>query len=535
MLTATAPPAAPALALAAPAHPLAEHILTPEVLAFVAALEARFGPRRRELLEARALRQQQFDAGVLPDFLPDTAHIRTGSWRVPPPPADLTDRRVEITGPVDRKMIINALNSGAKVFMADFEDSNTPSWANQLEGQQNLSDAIARTISYASPDGRLYQLNPITATLIVRPRGWHLHEKHLLLGGQPISGALFDFGVYFYRNARALLAAGSGPYFYLPKMQSHLEAALWNDVFTFAQQYLGLPLGTIRATVLIETLPAAFEMDEILYALGPHALGLNCGRWDYIFSYIKTLRRHASRVLPDRGLVTMATPMMRNYSRLAIRTCHRRGAYAMGGMSAYIPVKADAEANARALAAVRADKEREATDGHDGTWVAHPGLVPVALEVFDRHMPSLNNFARTQADFHCAAADLLTPPEGPITEAGVLINLEVGIRYLESWLRGVGCVPLHNLMEDAATAEISRAQVWQWLHSPGVRLADGAPLSPERYRQLLAQATARIVEQVGEAAYRAGRYAQATELFDQLITAPTLVDFLTLPAYERID
>ncbi len=525
---------APTLQLQAPAHLQTDAVLSPAVLAFVAELEQRFGGQRRELLAARAERQQRLDAGEPLDFLRDTVMIRQAEWRVPPPPADLTDRRVEITGPVERKMIINALNSGAKVFMADFEDSNTPTWANQIEGQQNLSDAIARTINYASPDGRLYQLNPVTATLIVRPRGWHLDEKHVLLDGRPVSGALFDFGVYFYRNAKALLAAGSGPYFYLPKLESHHEAALWNEVFTFAQRYLGLPLGTIRATVLIETITAAFEMDEILYALGPHALGLNCGRWDYIFSYIKKLHGQPGHVLPERGQVTMATPMMRNYSRLAIKTCHRRGAYAMGGMSAYIPVKSDAEANALALSAVSADKQREVTDGHDGTWVAHPGLVPVAKEQFDLHMPGLNNFARTQAEFSCTAADLLTPPAGTITLAGLRSNLEIGIRYLESWLRGVGCVPIHNLMEDAATAEISRTQVWQWLHTPGTTLDDGRAIDHALYTQTLAEVVASIRTSVGAEAYDAGRYAEAVALLDRLMTAERLDDFLTLPAYAQI-
>jgi malate synthase len=528
------PTASSLLTISAPEHPLEPVVLTESVLTFVGELEQRFGAKRLALLEARALRQARLDAGELPDFLPETESIRRGTWTVPPPPADLADRRVEITGPVDRKMIINALNSGARVFMADFEDSNTPTWANQLEGQQNLSDAIARTISYTSPEGKSYQLNPAVATLIVRPRGWHLNEKHVLLGGQPISGSLFDFGVYFYRNAKALLAAGSGPYFYLPKLESHHEAALWNEVFVFAQEYLGLPVGTIRATVLIETITAAFEMDEILHVLGPHALGLNCGRWDYIFSYIKKLRRHADRVLPNRGQVTMTSHFLRSYSLLAIKTCHRRGAYAMGGMSAYIPVKADAEANDRAMAAVRADKQREASDGHDGTWVAHPGLVAVALEQFDAYMPGPNNLARTQAEFTCTAEDLLRVPLGEITEAGVESNLKIGIRYMESWLRGVGCVPIHNLMEDAATAEISRAQVWQWLHVPGVQLADGRQFDVALYGQLFASAVAKIRAEVGEAAYAAGQFAPAEKLFDQLIRSDELADFLTLSAYDTL-
>ena len=506
-------------------------VLTPEAIGFVALLARRFEARRQELLRAREQRQARLDAGERYDFLPETAHIREGAWTVAAIPPDMQDRRVEITGPVDRKMIINALNSGAKVFMADFEDANSPTWENTVEGQLNLRDAIRRTISFTNPDGRVYKLNDQTALLFVRPRGWHLDEKHVLVDGAPISGSLFDFGLYFFHNARELLARGSGPYFYLPKMESHLEARLWNDVFVLAQETLGIPQGSIRATVLIETLPAAFEMDEILYELRDHSAGLNCGRWDYIFSAIKKRHGDPTFVLPDRALVTMTTHFMRSYSLLLIQTCHRRNAFAMGGMAAYIPIKTDAEANERALASVRADKEREANDGHDGTWVAHPGLIATAVAPFDALMKGPNQIDRKRDDVHVTAADLLAIPDGPITEGGLRTNIRVGVQYLEAWLGGLGCVPLYNLMEDAATAEISRAQVWQWIHHPKGVLDDGRKVTVELFRAILNEELELLKQGMGEAAYDARHFAQASALFDQLSTADTFADFLTLPAY----
>jgi malate synthase len=510
-------------------------ILTPEALAFVAGLARAFEARRQELLEARAERQRALDAGALPDFLAETAAVRAGDWTAAPIPADLQDRRVEITGPAsDRKMVINALNSGAKVFMADFEDANTPSWTNTIQGQLNLRDAILRTISFSNPDGKQYRLSERTAVLVVRPRGWHLPEKHVQIDGRPVSGALFDFGMYLFHNARALLERGSGPYFYLPKLESHLEARLWNEVFLAAQGELGLPRGTVRATVLIETILAAFEMDEILYELREHSAGLNCGRWDYIFSCIKKFRSKPDMLLPDRAQVTMATHFMRSYSLLAIKTCHRRKIHAIGGMSAFIPVKGDQEANERAFAQVRADKEREAGDGHDGTWVAHPGLVPVALEVFDRAMPQPNQIERARDDVQISAADLLDFARGPITEAGLRTNISVGIQYIEAWLRGQGAVPIFNLMEDAATAEISRAQVWQWIRHPEGKLSDGRPITVELVRALVQEELAKIEAGLGAQRYAAGRFGLASELFDRLTTSETFTEFLTLPGYEYV-
>jgi malate synthase len=514
--------------------PAYAEILTPEALAFVALLQRTFGARRLELLVARTARQADFEAGKLPDFLPETAAIRAGDWKIAPTPADLQDRRVEITGPVERKMIINALNSGAKVFMADFEDSLTPTWENLIDGQLNLRDAVRGAISYSSPEGKEYRLSERPAVLMVRPRGWHLPEKHVLLDGQPISGSLFDFGLFFFHNAQALLAKGTGPYFYLPKMESHREAQLWDDVFTLAERELNIPHGTIKATVLIETLPAAFEMDEILYALRDHSAGLNCGRWDYIFSAIKKRRKDPSFILPDRALVTMTVHFMRSYSLLLIQTCHKRGAHAMGGMAAYIPIKSDPEANEKALAAVRADKEREAGDGHDGTWVAHPGLMPVALEVFDRLMPAANQLDRAREDVHVTAADLLAVPAGPITEAGARTNIRVGVQYLAAWLGGLGCVPLYNLMEDAATAEISRAQLWQWVHDSRGVLDDGRRLTLDLYRDLQREELTKLRELFGAERYAAEHYDEAAALFDQLTAADEFADFLTLPAYEQL-
>lgn len=511
-------------------------ILTPEAVSFVAKLQRKFGTTRKMLLEKRAARQAAIDAGQRPDFLPETASIRQGDWKIAPVPRDLQDRRVEITGPVERKMIINALNSGAKVFMADFEDSSTPTWDNNLQGHINLGDAIRRTISYTSPEGKQYALNEKTATLLVRPRGWHLIEKNMLVDGEPVSGSLFDFGLYFFHNAKTLLAHGSGPYFYLPKMESHLEARLWNEVFVFAQQELGIPQGSIKATVLIETILAAFEMDEILYELRDHSAGLNCGRWDYIFSCIKKFRRNPDFCLADRILVTMTAHFMRSYSLLAIKTCHKRGAHAMGGMAAQIPIKNNPEANEIALGKVRADKEREATDGHDGTWVAHPGLVPIALEVFDRVMPQPNQIDRLRDDVQVTAADLLKfGPETPITEAGLRTNINVGIQYLGSWIAGNGCVPIFNLMEDAATAEISRAQIWQWIRSPKGILDDGRKVTVELFQQLLAEELVKVKEIVGEQSFASGTYQKAAELFGHLTSAEDFVEFLTLPAYELVN
>jgi len=500
-------------------------ILTPEASYFLTKLAREFEARRQELLARRAARQQQIDAGQLPDFLPETARIRQAEWTVAPIPHDLLDRRVEITGPVDRKMIINALNSGASVFMADFEDSNSPTWQNNLEGQFNLRDAVEGTISYVSPEGKRYDLNPKVATLLVRPRGWHLVERHFLVDEKPISASLFDFGLYFFHNAQRLIGKGTGPYFYLPKMESHLEARLWNDVFCFAQDELGIPRGTIRATVLIETILAAFEMDEILYELRQHSSGLNCGRWDYIFSFIKKFRNHPDFVLPDRSIVTMDKHFLKSYVDLLIQTCHRRGIHAMGGMAAQIPIKNDPAANEKALEKVRQDKLREVQAGHDGTWVAHPGLVPVAKEIFDAHMKEANQIGRRREDVSVTAKDLLAVPEGKITEEGLRWNIDVGLQYLESWLRGSGCVPIYNLMEDAATAEICRAQVWQWVRH-GARLSDGRPVTQEMVRHVISEQKSKL---------KSGRIAEAAEIYDRMITSPDFAEFLTLVAYDYID
>ncbi|MFI5350737.1 MAG: malate synthase A [Elusimicrobiota bacterium] len=512
--------------------PGADHaaVLAPDALAFVAGLERRFGARRRELLAARRERQLRLDAGERPDFPAETADLRRSAWTVRPAPADLRDRRVEITGPVDRKMVINALNSGAKVFMADFEDSHSPVWENTLQGQINLSDAIRRTISFTSPEGKSYKLKDQVATLLCRPRGWHLEEKHVLVDGKPMSGSLFDFGLYFFRNAEELLSRGSGPYFYLPKLESRLEARLWNDVFLHSQAALGLPAGSIRATVLIETILAAFEMDEILYELRDHSAGLNCGRWDYIFSVIKKFSARPDFVMPDRALVTMTSRFLRAYSRLLIETCHKRGAHAMGGMAAQIPIKDDAAANEAALAKVRADKEREAGDGHDGTWVAHPGLVPVAAEVFDRLMPGPNQLSKRLPDLKVTADDLLAVPEGAITEGGLRLNLSVGVQYLASWLSGSGCVPINNLMEDAATAEISRAQVWQWIHHKA-KLADGRPVTAALARAVLAEELAKLKD----SRYAPENLSAAAQIFDEMFASDRFTEFLTIPAYERLN
>jgi len=501
-------------------------ILTPAAVTFVADLARRFERRRRELLARRAARQGEFDAGAFPEFLKSTAEIRQAEWRVAPIPRDLMDRRVEITGPVDRKMVINALNSGAQVYMADFEDSHSPTWQGTIEGQINLRDAVARRITYTSPEGKHYALNPAIATLMVRPRGWHLVERHLTVDGEPISASLFDFGLFLFHNARALLGRQSGPYFYLPKLESHLEARLWNDVFLAAQDALGLPRGTIRATVLIETIPAAFEMDEILYELRDHSAGLNCGRWDYIFSFIKKFRSRPEFVLPDRASVTMDRHFLKSYVDLLIRTCHRRGIHAMGGMAAQIPIKGDAVANAKALDKVWQDKIREVHAGHDGTWVAHPGLVPVASGAF-ASLAASHQLAVLRDDVHVSPRDLLTVPDGEITEAGLRTNIDVGIQYLESWLRGVGCVPIYNLMEDAATAEISRSQVWQWLRH-GARLSDGRRVTQDLVESLIAAEM--------ETKQLSGRkFDLAAKLFGQLMTGTDFPEFLTLVAYEHLE
>jgi malate synthase len=517
-------------------------VLTPEALAFAVALHREFNPRRKQLLAARTARQARIDAGERPDFLAATRQIRETQWTVAPIPADLQDRRVEITGPVDRKMIINALNSGAKVFMADFEDSTTPTWENLLDGQLNLIDAVRRSITFDDPaTHKRYALIDKPAVLFIRPRGWHLEERHIVIqsveGGPPeyMSGSLFDFALYLFHNAHELMNRGSGPYFYLPKLESHLEARLWNDIFLRAQEKLGIPRGTIRATVLIETILAAFEMDEILFELREHSAGLNCGRWDYIFSFIKKLAGDTSVLLPDRAQVTMTTHFMRSYSLLCIKTCHRRNIHAMGGMSALIPIKLDPEANERAIAGVRADKEREASDGHDGTWVAHPGLVPVALEIFDRLMPQPNQIDKQLPGYHPTAADLLAVPTGTITEAGLRQNIAVGLGYVEAWLRGIGCVPLFNLMEDAATAEISRAQLWQWVHH-GAKLTDGpnagSPITVELCDEYIDAELVRAHETVPAPRFEA--YQHAAFLMRELIKAPKFQDFLTVPAYARV-
>ncbi len=513
--------------------PAYREILTPEALDFVEDLALTFTGRVDELLERRKEFAARLDAGAMPDFLPETRAVREGSWSGPPIPKDLEDRRVEITGPVDRKMIINALNSGARVFMADFEDSNTPLWDNQIDGQLNLRDAVRGTITHEDPKtGKSYRLNAKTATLLVRPRGWHLWEKHVRLRGRPVPGAIFDFGLFFFHNAKPLLAKGSGPYFYLPKMQSHLEARLWNDVFVRAQQKLGIPNGSIRATVLIETLPAAFEMDEIIYELRDHSAGLNCGRWDYMFSFIKTFRARPEYVMPDRALVTMEQPFMRAYTELLVKTCHRRNVHAMGGMAAQIPIKGDEKANDAALAKVRADKLREVKAGHDGTWVAHPGLVPVALEIFDTHMKTPNQIANKREDVKVSAADLVKVPAGARTEKGLRQNIDVGVRYLEAWMRGIGCVPLYNLMEDAATAEISRTQVWQWVRY-GAQLDDGRTVTKELFEQVLGEEMAKIRAELGDS-YGASKFEAAKDLFARLSLGERLEDFLTLPAYDRL-
>ena len=502
------------------------NILTPEARAFLLKLALRFESRRQDLLARRKQVQRKIDSGWLPGFLPETEAVREADWKVAPIPKDLTDRRVEITGPVDRKMIINALNSGASVFMADFEDANSPTWSNNLEGQQNLGDAIRRRIEFVSPEGKRYELASKLATLMVRPRGWHLVEKHFLVEGQPISASLFDFGLFFFHNAKELLARGTGPYFYLPKLESHLEARLWNDVFCFAQEELGVPHGSIRATVLIETILAAFEMDEILYELRDHSAGLNCGRWDYIFSFIKKFSSRPEFLLPDRSLVTMDRHFLASYVELLIQTCHRRGIHAMGGMAAQIPIRNDQAANEAALEKVRKDKLREVKAGHDGTWVAHPGLVPIAKEIFDAYMPEANQIAKPRIDRPIGAQDLLAVPDGEITESGLRWNVDVGLQYLDSWLRGSGCVPIYNLMEDAATAEICRAQIWQWLKN-GARMTNGETVTEAFVRKVLKERTAELS---GDE-----KLQMAAQILEDLMISKDFTEFLTLAAYDRLE
>jgi malate synthase len=524
------------LEVLAPVTAEQNEILTPEALEFFAELQREFNPRRQQLLRQRHLRQQALDRGERPDFLPETKSVRESDWRVLPVPEDLQDRRVEITGPADRKMVINALNSGANCYMADFEDSHSPTWAGTVEGQLNVRDAVRGDIGFISEEGKQYRLNQRVATLLVRPRGWHLPERHVRVDGEVASASLFDFALYFFHNARYRVIHDSGIYLYLPKLEHHLEARLWNDVFVRAQDLLGIPQGTIKATVLIEHILAAFQMEEILYELRHHSAGLNCGRWDYLFSYIKTFARHEDFIVPDRAQVTMTAPFMRAYTLSCIKTCHRRGAFAMGGMAAYIPVKADAAANEKALQKVREDKHREATDGHDGTWVAHPGLVQIAKEEFDKVLGERpNQIDRLRDDVAVTPQQLIEVPRGTITEEGLRTNIRVGIQYLEAWLGGQGCVPLYNLMEDTATAEISRTQVWHWVHNPRGILEDGRRVTMELVRRLEREELDRIRSERGEGRYLSGHFRQASQLFDELIASDTLDEFLTLKAYELLE
>jgi malate synthase len=526
--------AVPGVAITGPMAARYDEILTPAALGFVADIHRRFDGTRKSLLNLRAERQKQFDAGKTPDFLPETKAVRDADWKVAAIPADLLDRRVEITGPVDRKMVINALNSGAKVFMTDFEDANSPTWANNLDGQINLKDLWAGKIDFTDPvSGKAYKLKPNPAVLMVRPRGLHLLENHLTVDGEPVSGAFFDFALYVFHNAKAMQAKGTAPYFYLPKLEGHLEARLWNAVFEHAEEKLGLAVGTFKATILIETLPAAFEMDEILFEMRDHIVGLNCGRWDYIFSFIKKLANNQAYVLPDRGQVVMGKAFLRAYSLLLIRTCHRRGAFAMGGMAAQIPVKNNPAANEAAFAKVRADKEREAGDGHDGTWVAHPDLVPVAMEVFDRLMPQPNQLSKLREDVAMTAKDLLEVHQGTRSEAGFRENIRVGVQYIEAWLRGRGAVPIYNMMEDAATAEISRAQIWQQVKY-GLDLDNGTRATPELFERCLKEEMERVKGEVGAENYAKGRFPEAIDLFRALSLAAKFEDFLTVPAYKLI-
>ncbi|NNF97904.1 MAG: malate synthase A [Desulfobacteraceae bacterium] len=523
------------LSIKAPVTEAYDRILTDEALQFVGALARKFEPARQRLLKRREEVQQKIDRGALPDFPEETRHIREAQWQIGAIPVDLQDRRVEITGPVDRKMIINALNSGASTFMADFEDSHAPTWTGTMNGQLNLSDAVNGTIDFTSPDGsKQYRLKDNPATLIVRPRGWHLTDKHIEVDGLPISGSILDFGLYFFHNAQILINMGTGPYFYLPKLENHLEARLWNDVFLAAQELLNIPKGTIKATVLIETILAAFETEEILYELKDHIVGLNCGRWDYIFSFIKKFKNVPGYLFPDRAQITMTSHCMHAYSLLVIQTCHKRGAMAIGGMAAQIPIKTDPAENRAAFEKVKTDKTREAEDGHDGTWVAHPGLVSLARDEFDRVMPTPNQIHKQRADVHVSAADLLRLPEGTITEAGLRTNISVGVQYMTHWLNGNGCVPLYNLMEDAATAEISRTQVWQWVHHQHGQLSDGRKVTLELVRTIMAEELDNIRESVGDDQYEKYNYPLAARLFEEIVAADALSEFLTLRVYEYL-
>ena len=520
----------------APVSGKSAEILTPEAVEFVAKLARRFTARVQEILAAREDRQERINAGEMPGFLQETRHIREGDWKVAPVPQDLQDRRVEITGPPDRKMAINAMNSGAQTYMTDFEDSNCPKWQNMMDSQVNLADAVRREITYDAPDtGKHYELIDDPAILIARPRGLHLFEKHMTVDGREVPASIFDFGLYFFHNARELVERGFGPYFYLPKLEGHLEARLWNEIFVMAQEEIGLPQGTIKACVLVETILATFEMDEILYELREHSAGLNCGRWDYIFSYLKKFREH-DLLLPDRSQITMTAPFMRAYSQLTVKTCHKRGAHAIGGMAAQIPVKDDPEKNEEAYAAIRADKEREVADGHDGTWVAHPAMVSTAREVFDEEMPQANQIdTKPRDDFHTTVEELLARPDGQITEQGFRNNISIGIQYLGAWLAGRGAVPVFNLMEDTATAEISRSQVWQWIyHRDGV-LEDGRNVDAQLFRQMANEELWRIRELIGEERFKADEYEEAAEFFDRISTSEEFVSFLTIPAYEYLD
>ena len=521
------------VAITAPLSHEAGEFFTQEATAFLAELSRRFEARRHELLAVRARRHEEVDHG-LPRFLEETASRRESDWTVAPIPKDLEDRRVELTGPVERKMLINALNSGASVYMADFEDAHSPTWTNCVEGQLNLKDAVRGTISFVSAEGKQYRLRETIATLMVRPRGLHLEEKHFLVDGKPISASLFDFGLFFFQNARALLERGTGPYFYIPKLESHLEARLWNDIFNFAQDRLGIPRGTIRATVLVETILAAFEMDEILWELREHSAGLNCGRWDYIFSFIKEFRNRPGFVLPDRATLSMDKHFLNSYVKLLIYICHRRGIHAMGGMAAQIPIKGDPAANEAALERVRQDKLREVLSGHDGTWVAHPGLVPVAKEIFDQYMPQANQIHLKREDVHITAEDLLTVPEGDVTEEGLRWNVDVGLQYMGSWLAGNGCVPIYHLMEDAATAEISRAQIWQWVRHRA-QMKDGRLVTPDLVRTIIREELEKLKGKLVPERFAAGGFAKAAGLLAEMSTATRFEEFLTLKAYECLD
>ena len=516
-----------------PIHGQQKKILTSEALEFAALLHQTFNSTRVELLEERLIRQAEIDSGHMPDFLAETEHIRQGDWKIAELPEDLQDRRVEITGPVDRKMIINALNSDVQVFMADFEDSNSPTWGNVIDGQINLRDAINKTISFINPNGKQYELNDETATLMIRPRGWHLIEKNVLVNGEPISASIFDFAIYFYHNANNLIDSGTGPYFYLPKLENHLEARLWNNVFNMAQDELGIPRGSIKATVLIETILAAFEMDEILYELREHSAGLNCGRWDYIFSFIKKFRNRPDFVLPDRSLVSMDRHFLHSYVKLLVQTCHKRGAHAMGGMAAQIPIKDDPIANEKALSKVQNDKEREAKAGHDGTWIAHPGLAHIALDAFNSVMQGTNQLQYLRDDVNVTSHDLLQVPAGDITESGIRTNIRVGIQYLEAWLLGNGCVPLYHLMEDAATAEISRAQLWQWIQHEA-KVNDGRQITVHMFDEWMDEELAVIQAEIGEKRFNCGKFSEASSLFAEMIKKDEFDEFLTLPAYNYL-